>query len=384
MKTVVASKCMTDSDIRAKRGTHFHEYSQLFRESVQVVDERGRVLACFLKNTIPPDTCNKALVYEPVGKQESINRGNAAGSNVTNPRAINIDTAKKLYESDTRKVESGIMGYLDSSNWRSPCRETAFLKHHVEAFREGLEYIQCISTLYKEHAPDQYQRQYEQSRKSPEYIIDGTVFSTVTVNHNFQTALHVDRGDFGGFGNIAVVERGHYEGGYTVMPQYGLAFDVRNGDVLFLDVHQFHSNTPIISDGASCRLSFVCYLRRNMYKCPDLEVLVPCQAHLTTQQKVWHMLAGDPKASIPTSCPENAVYEDLGKGAQGHQWYSLTSPHATVRYKNKGYTVTLRWTEDGEPRSKDYDVYGGMTYSYYDFIHNFETNSGSTPSRHPS
>jgi hypothetical protein len=40
--------------------------------------------------------------------------------------------------------------------------------------------------------------------------------------------------------------------------------DVRQGDFLAMDVHEWHCNTPIIGTG---RLSIVAYLRKNMIKC---------------------------------------------------------------------------------------------------------------------
>ena len=53
--------------------------------------------------------------------------------------------------------------------------------------------------------------------------------------------------------------------------QYGVAVDVRNGDFLAMDVHEWHSNTkliPVTKDYS--RLSMVCYLRENMIKCKNL------------------------------------------------------------------------------------------------------------------
>ena len=45
------------------------------------------------------------------------------------------------------------------------------------------------------------------------------------------------------FGNLTVLERGKYHGGYTVFPQFGIGVDARSGDFLSMDVHQWHSNT---------------------------------------------------------------------------------------------------------------------------------------------
>ena len=56
-------------------------------------------------------------------------------------------------------------------------------------------------------------------------------------------------------------------------PQYGVAVDVRVGDVIIMDSHQWHCNTgfeiePDINGNAPYnRLSVVLYLRHNMNKC---------------------------------------------------------------------------------------------------------------------
>lgn len=374
MRVVRKTKVMTDAEIRSKRGTFFHEYESLYNESVCIEDENGQILACFLKNVIPEDVCRVARdVYETVGDRKSINRGDASGTDGDTKQSRAMDfTANRLYEQDTRVVRSGIMGYMDSANWRSPCRQTAFNAAHQDAFDKGKPYIEMISVLYKQHLPDAYNKQEAASLKSPNHIISNTVFSTVTVNKNFQTALHIDRGDFiGGYGNISVVERGSYRGGYTVIPQYGVGFDVRQGDVLFLDVHRYHCNTPIepLTPDAM-RLSFVCYLRRNMYKCDDIEPMISCQQHLDTNQKIWHMLTGDPASDIPESLPPNATRTSLGKGSFGHSWYLVESPYARIRYHNKRYTATLRKQDPdtGEWHETSYDAYGCITKSYYDFV----------------
>jgi hypothetical protein len=373
MKTIQRKKVMSDREIASKKGTFYHTYDTLFVDSVCVQDDKGKVLALLLKNIIPENICTIArTVYEKAGEKKSVNRGDASGSTGSKKqhRTINFNT-NKIFEQDSNEVSSGIMGYIDSSNWRSPCRQTAFNVEHQQDFIKGKPYIEKISRAYKKYVPEAYQKQYEASMKSPNHIIENTVFSTVTVNKNFQTALHVDRGDFiGGFGNISVVERGSYDGGYTVMPQYGIAFDVRQGDVLFLDVHKYHCNTPItLHTEDSMRLSFVCYLRRNMHKCDSVDPMINVQKHLSTNQKMWHMLTGDPSKPIPTSLPTCARRTSLGKGNFGHEWYQLKSPYATFQYHNKRYTATLRHKDRrGALHETSYDPFGCITKSYYDFL----------------
>ena len=49
-----------------------------------------------------------------------------------------------------------------------------------------------------------------------------------------------------GFGNLVVLEEGKYDGAYTGFPQFGVAIDVKEGDFLAMNVHEWHANTKII------------------------------------------------------------------------------------------------------------------------------------------
>ena len=70
--------------------------------------------------------------------------------------------------------------------------------------------------------------------------------------------------------NLIVCEKGRYKGGCTGFPQFGVAVDVRHGDFLAMDVHEWHCNTKLIPiDKDYTRLSLVAYLREQMIKCQN-------------------------------------------------------------------------------------------------------------------
>jgi hypothetical protein len=156
---------------------------------------------------------------------------------------------------------------------------TKFTKDQPEKWEMTFDFFKSIDKQFKKLVPEAYIKQYEQASMTPEYQILDTAFSTATINYNWQTALHRDVGDFeDGFGNLVILEdprhdRHTWEEGYLGFPQYKVAVDVRNGDFLAMDVHQWHSNTPIKMDNTNgtrlepARLSVVSYLRKNMVKC---------------------------------------------------------------------------------------------------------------------
>ena len=196
------------------------------------------------------------------------------------------------------QVASNPIGfYEESKNFcKLPCRLTHFTRTNYDKYNNGLPFIQKINQMFQKLIPDSYQKQLNQANKKPHLKIPNTAFSTITINRNFRTALHRDAGDYkNGFGNLTVIERGKYHGGYTIFPQFGIAVDVRNGDFLAMDVHQWHSNTPIYETKEDkiynesldtvfkdnpevgtvgiynkyTRLTFVCYLREKIANCPD-------------------------------------------------------------------------------------------------------------------
>ena len=196
------------------------------------------------------------------------------------------------------QVASNPIGFYEAGkNFADlPCRLTHFTRTNFEKYNDGLSFIQKIDQLFKRLIPDAHERQSEKANLKPHLKIPKTCFSTVTINRNFRTAMHRDAGDFkGGFGNLTVIERGKYHGGYTIFPQYGVAIDLRNNDFVAMDVHQWHCNTPLYETEEDrkfnetlepafkdnpevgtagiyekyTRISFVCYLREKIAKCPD-------------------------------------------------------------------------------------------------------------------
>jgi hypothetical protein len=196
------------------------------------------------------------------------------------------------------QVASNPIGFYESSkNFAElPCRLTHFTRTNYKKYNEGLSFIQKIDSMFKKLIPEAYEKQLSRANQKSHLKIPETSFSTITINRNFRTALHKDAGDFSqGFGNLTVIERGSYHGGYTVFPQFGIGVDVRSGDFLAMDVHQWHSNTSIFEteediknnsklekvfkdnpevgtvglDKNYTRLTFVCYLRDKILNCPD-------------------------------------------------------------------------------------------------------------------
>jgi hypothetical protein len=184
------------------------------------------------------------------------------------------------YTSQSKKVKSVVVGYFDQLSRKQHCmlnkvniqletgvRETRFTLDHPDMYAQMVPCLQTISTYFERLVPDAFQRQMAKADET-EYRIPGTAFTTATVNLNHQTTIHRDRKDDPeGFGNLTVIEKGEYAGGEICFPQFGVGVDVRHGDILYMDVHQWHGNMPIEYRSPDAqRMSIVCYLMKKIWE----------------------------------------------------------------------------------------------------------------------
>lgn len=154
---------------------------------------------------------------------------------------------------------------------------------YPDKFKKLVPLVNQIDNYYEKYIPEKYAKQKRKANQTP-FRIGNTAFTTITTNVNFQTTLHKDAGDDEeGFGNLTVIAHGKYEGGETCFPQYGVGVNVEPGDVLFMNVHEWHGNLPIKPiDKDAKRLSIVCYLRTGVWS---------KTARMTKKQMMEHLKA---------------------------------------------------------------------------------------------
>ena len=331
VKRLFVQKILTDDEVAKLQGTWIdksHIKLPLVKEDTDIYySDNGiyKLLLKFRKNVISNDLIDIGWQsYKDLAKPS---RGRGASAGPINSSGLYwskrdlVDTkkwstgymikGKKSKMKVNNQVASNPVGFYESSNNFSklPCRLTHFTRCNFKKYNEGLPFIQRIDELFQELIPNAHMKQLERANLTNNFKIPNTSFSTVTINRNFRTALHRDAGDFkGGFGNLTVIERGKYHGGYTVFPQFGIGIDLRNNDFVAMDVHQWHSNTELyetesdklfnstlkseFNDNSEIgtagiyekytRLSFVCYLREKIINCDNDN---PVQSFLTSSTK---------------------------------------------------------------------------------------------------
>ena len=276
MDKIKASYKLSTQETELLSNTFLDEshYDVLIDKDVDVYTTSGKPLLFFRKNYIDYQVIKEAALNCETAAQPTNTRGPASGGElkrrILKDGSLSRSTQTYIPGTETKlSVQSGIMGYFDRAAHFDYCRTTAFTKQKVEKWEKSLELIKKVDQGFKDLVPGRYERQYMMAEAThPNFRILDTAFTTVTVNKDFRTACHTDRGDYEkGFGNLVAYTR-NIKGAIFVLPQFKIGVKLRTGDLLLVDVHQWHGNTEIIPAGVDpLRISFVMYYRENMIRC---------------------------------------------------------------------------------------------------------------------
>jgi hypothetical protein len=239
----------------------------------------NRPLCVYLPGVMSKFTQDDAVfsALDKMGRAGSTgNRGKASAS-------IPVRTGTQL-RSYALPVHSAIIGAFDPGGIYKYCRLTSYTAEHMDDWQVLFPALQEVAAQLREHVPERYEAQMrEVTSTKPEWIVPGTPFTTLTVNHSWATGTHVDKGDLdAGFSAIFAARRGAYTGGQLCFPEYRVAVDLQDGDLILMDAHQWHSNAAIT---CSCgrrmrgpcktcdagRISVVTYYRTKMTSCGTAE-----------------------------------------------------------------------------------------------------------------
>ena len=303
-----------DKTLKSKTAHHFNNdnIKHLIDYDCDCYDENNNLIFKFRKNVIKNN--DLALkCFHKVALQNSNARGASSGeidkesyyfkNFLKSDESILLDN-KFEYKKDGSKmrkcqyVYSTAIGNFDVMKRfgkEYPCRMTELSNKFFNELVEGIPYLEELSDWYKLLNEKKWEEQYEVA-KNKDWNIGNTPFTTLTINRNFRTGLHQDKGDFGGWATLSVLEEGKYNGGYFMMPKYGVGIDIRQGDILCANVHQLHCNSEFYTNeeqdkynDENCkiykdinfnmnvkgseykytRISFVSYCRKNINKCPN-------------------------------------------------------------------------------------------------------------------
>jgi hypothetical protein len=218
------------------------------RDATTVLKPDGSLLLTYAPEALAPGLCTDAFEALKDLHPTSNTRGTAAGGR-------------------KRKAPSAVFGFLADDCWSPRCRMTSFTIENGAAYEDTLPLISAVSLKYKELAPTHWELQHRfATRVSPDFVIPGTVFSSVTFNRTWRTKAHTDSGNRRpGLEAMVVLTSGDIKGGELIFPRYRTAVDLAHGSLLLGDMHELHGNAPLFGPGL--RLSLVHYMRAGISRC---------------------------------------------------------------------------------------------------------------------
>lgn len=243
------------------------DYDVLITGEVDVFKPDGARLCSVRRNVVSTMAREAARpVLRLLKSAKTENRGAASGG----------ERYRKVKEDGTisntnrsAPVASSIIGFFDRYARIPFCRQTAFNSNRAAEFDQLRPALSDLSACFAKAVPDRYAAQMQQVvETSRDFVIEGTPWTTVTVNHNWATCTHTDKGDLDeGFSCLAVLRQGHYKGGALVFPAFRVGVDLNDGDLIMMDAHEVHANTPLVDEGEAERISMVLYYRTKMREC---------------------------------------------------------------------------------------------------------------------
>lgn len=247
-------------------GTHFSasHFSRHIRVDTDCFLD-GRLLFAFRKQAVDNRDITKTLEDNLV-RQFLLSDHRRVATGVSKRRVV---------------VPSGIFGYYDKLTPQMKVklggvhmagRTTAFVRRHPDKWRCLLPIFQKCSRLYRKACPVYYRGQSRfMKHVEPGLTIPGTIFSTITINKDFRTGTHTDKGDFPDGMSVLLIAGQNFRGGCLGFPRLKLLVHCTPGDIVFMDSHEPHCNTEIEypndhPNDSSMRYSVVCYTRTNLQK----------------------------------------------------------------------------------------------------------------------
>ena len=245
------------------------EFDVVLSGPARVYTPQGRHLITYLPGVLAEEA------HEYHDRLQAIRRPNRArslpaggGRHVLGTR---FTASKDVYSTTIGFLEDGV---LDDAAAESKCRLATWSGQNLEKFRAMFPLFQAVGQLCEQYTPQQYRRQMDMvNRTQPDFVIPETPYTTVTVNHDYPTGVHKDRGDLdSGISCLMYLRRGAWSGGHLVFPAYRLAVEPGDGDLLLMDAHQWHGNTGLLNfnpdPGPDARVALVLYYRTRMVDCP--------------------------------------------------------------------------------------------------------------------
>lgn len=245
-------------------------YDLLIEDECEVLKPDGSPLLTVLRNPFTKLSIDMARPVFKKIRMRTENRSVASGTTAVPRKKKNGQKSKTTRVPRGWEVMSGLVGYFERSVRFPYAHACAWNLHNPDLFPSLFPILGEATSLFASYRPERFAAQMQcVERTHRDFVIPGTAYTTVTVNHNFRTACHKDAGDLeAGFSNMLALTEGRFAGGNLVLPRWRLGVKLGDGDFILFDAHEWHGNTQIIPiDKRALRTTAVCYYREDMQYC---------------------------------------------------------------------------------------------------------------------
>ena len=238
------------------------DVSTIGEYDVKYLDENGGLIAYMTSGVQPVQLKLLEDTFATKAQSSRSQRFGSTGSLVAGYfDTRDVSTSKSLERVNSRSVPRNLGKIV--------CRSTRFTATSPALWRSVVPVLKSIGEMHEKLDPVGYGNQMEFLRKALcEYRIADTAYTTLSVNYNLSTKIHVDKGDYEGGSGCIVVAGRDFEGGQLCFPRYRIAFPLRPGDLIVCSVHEWHGNLPLkLTREDGFRLSHVLYARAHIPEC---------------------------------------------------------------------------------------------------------------------
>lgn len=240
------------------------DYSTLITQSSQIY-ENGKIMIAYIELDTPYQEVTEAL------------------------QRINYEES---YRTDGLPTRSRIFGFSPRNVLRKDfCSATSLAKEAPQDHQIICDYAEQVCDRYYEMLnPELYvqHRGTTETNVVDDYRIKRSAFTSGIINKNNPLKYHFDTGNVKDVWSCMLVLRGKTLGGYLAVPEYDVAFELKNNSLLLFDGQGLlHGVTPIKKQAADAyRYSIVYYTLRQMWNCQPLDEEIIRIRKLKTQREI--------------------------------------------------------------------------------------------------
>jgi len=226
---------------------------KIFYSNVSIYDgQTGELLAIFLKNILPKyiiDIGRKLIAFE--GKSDV--RGAYAGKKIV--KIIQSGKHKGERDMKGRSANSSLVGYLMPYLVKNPKPQlSSTSKKDLELYEGDLKTLyKYIDKIVRLIDPNGYKENLDNMSNVPDNVRISKIITNVQINVNQVAHYHIDSGNKNQYGTILTFYPSGtaFKGGEFVLGDYNIGFDLKEGDLLYINQHSPHGTLPFKGDRLS-------------------------------------------------------------------------------------------------------------------------------------